>query len=58
MGMSDFYGAAVDAKSIEVIHRAPGLGIDFFDTSDMYGPASTVSQRRMRLLERDTPSGQ
>ncbi len=38
MGMSDFYGAAVDAKSIEVIHRALGLGIDFFDTSDMYGP--------------------
>jgi aryl-alcohol dehydrogenase-like predicted oxidoreductase len=37
MGMSDFYGPAEDARSIEVIHRALDLGIDFFDTADMYG---------------------
>jgi aryl-alcohol dehydrogenase-like predicted oxidoreductase len=37
MGMSDFYGPAEDAKSISVIHRALELGIDFFDTADMYG---------------------
>jgi aryl-alcohol dehydrogenase-like predicted oxidoreductase len=38
MGMSDFYGPADDKKSIRVIHRALELGMDFFDTADMYGP--------------------
>src|SRR5690554_7415532 len=37
MGMSDFYGPAEDARSTEVIHRALDMGIDFFDTADMYG---------------------
>jgi aryl-alcohol dehydrogenase-like predicted oxidoreductase len=37
MGMSDFYGPAEDAASISVIHRALELGINFFDTADMYG---------------------
>ncbi len=37
MGMSDFYGAADEARSIDVIHRALDLGLDFFDTADMYG---------------------
>ncbi len=37
MGMSDFYGPAEDAVSIEVIHRAIDLGINFFDTADIYG---------------------
>jgi aryl-alcohol dehydrogenase-like predicted oxidoreductase len=37
MGMSDFYGPAEEARSIEVIHRALDIGIDFFDTADAYG---------------------
>src|SRR5678815_3811445 len=38
MGMSDFYGAADEARSIATIHHALDLGIDFLDTADMYGP--------------------
>jgi aryl-alcohol dehydrogenase-like predicted oxidoreductase len=38
MGMSDFYGAADDAASIETMHRAIDLGVTFFDTADIYGP--------------------
>lgn len=37
MGMSDFYGPADEARSIAVIHRALDLGVNFFDTADMYG---------------------
>jgi aryl-alcohol dehydrogenase-like predicted oxidoreductase len=38
MGMSDFYGPTDDEQSTATIHRALELGVDFFDTSDMYGP--------------------
>jgi aryl-alcohol dehydrogenase-like predicted oxidoreductase len=38
MGMSDFYGAADDDRSIAAIHRALELGVTFLDTADMYGP--------------------
>lgn len=37
MGMSEFYGPTDDAKSLEVLERAFDLGINFFDTADMYG---------------------
>jgi len=38
MGMSEFYGTSNDAESIETIHRALDLGVNFLDTADMYGP--------------------
>jgi aryl-alcohol dehydrogenase-like predicted oxidoreductase len=38
MGMSEFYGARDEEESIRTIHRALELGVDFFDTADMYGP--------------------
>jgi aryl-alcohol dehydrogenase-like predicted oxidoreductase len=37
MGMSDFYGPSDDERSIDTLHHAIDLGIDFWDTSDMYG---------------------
>ena len=37
MSMSGTYGKSDDAGSIAVIHRALDLGIDFLDSSDMYG---------------------
>jgi aryl-alcohol dehydrogenase-like predicted oxidoreductase len=38
MGMSEFYGATDEGESLATLNRALELGIDFFDTSDAYGP--------------------
>ena len=38
MGMSQSYGIPDDAESIATIHRAIDLGVDFFDTAEVYGP--------------------
>lgn len=37
MSMSGTYGKGDDAQSIEVVHRALDLGMNFLDSSDMYG---------------------
>ncbi|RUA16896.1 MAG: aldo/keto reductase [Flavobacteriia bacterium] len=37
MGMSFAYGPTNDKESIKVLHKALDLGINFWDTADMYG---------------------
>jgi aryl-alcohol dehydrogenase-like predicted oxidoreductase len=37
MGMSQFYGPRDDAESTATLERALELGLDFFDTADVYG---------------------
>jgi aryl-alcohol dehydrogenase-like predicted oxidoreductase len=37
MGMSEFYGSFDDKESVNTLHKALDLGINFFDTADMYG---------------------
>ena len=37
MGMSGTYGKVDEAEAIATLHRAPEVGINFIDTSDMYG---------------------
>jgi len=39
MGMSQSYGSSFDdTESIATVHRAIELGVDFFDTAEVYGP--------------------
>ena len=37
MSMSNVYGKGDDAESIAVVHRALDLGVNFLDSSDLYG---------------------
>lgn len=37
-GAPDMYGKADDAEGIATIHRALELGVNFFDTAEVYGP--------------------
>lgn len=38
MGMSEFYGVTDEKENLATLQRALELGINFFDTADMYGP--------------------
>ncbi len=37
MGMSDFYGPADEDESIATLHHTLAIGLNFLDTSDVYG---------------------
>jgi len=37
MGMSEFYGSFDEQESIDTLRKAIDLGVDLFDTADMYG---------------------
>ena len=41
--MSQFYGVAGTDESIATIHAAIEVGVDFFDTSDVYGAAGAAT---------------
>ncbi|MBW6423470.1 aldo/keto reductase [Rhizobium sp. XQZ8] len=38
MGMSHGYGGQEEQESIRTLHRAVELGVNFFDTAEVYGP--------------------
>lgn len=38
MGMSNIYGPADEGEAIATLHRALELGVNFFDTAEVYGP--------------------
>jgi aryl-alcohol dehydrogenase-like predicted oxidoreductase len=38
MGMSEFYGETDEKESLSTLSRALDLGVNFWDTSDIYGP--------------------
>jgi aryl-alcohol dehydrogenase-like predicted oxidoreductase len=57
MGMSEFYGSVQEAESIATLHRAIELGVNFFDTADIYGPwtnemlvGKAIADRRDRVV--------
>ncbi len=37
MGMSDFYGKSDDVASLALLEKAVEMGVNFWDTADMYG---------------------
>ena len=39
-GMAEMYGAPDEQESVATVHRALELGINFFDTAEVYGPWS------------------
>ena len=56
-GMPLMYGAPDEVEGIATIHRALDLGIDFFDTAEVYGPyvneellARALGRRRSEVV--------
>jgi len=57
MGMSQFFGPTNDDESIATIHAALDLGVNFFDTSDIYGAADTTPGAPVRFGHNETLLG-
>jgi aryl-alcohol dehydrogenase-like predicted oxidoreductase len=57
MGMSDAYGPAYEAESIETIHRALELGVNLFDTSAAYGLRARTWNESTRQHREARPAG-
>ena len=51
MGMSEFYGARNDEESIKTLHRSFELGVNFWDTADMYGPYINEAEKPKKSLK-------
>src|SRR5689334_23193233 len=51
MGMSDSYGPADEQESIATLHRALDLGINFWDTADVYGDGANEELVSQVLVE-------
>ena len=52
MGMSEFYGASDDAESLKTLHHALNVGMNFWDTADMYGSGANERLLAHVLQER------
>ena len=57
MGMSEFYGPAIEALNLKVLHHAIDSGVNFLDTADMYGVganerllSSVLRERRSEIV--------
>jgi aryl-alcohol dehydrogenase-like predicted oxidoreductase len=55
MGMSHGYGQPDDHESLRVLHRSLELGIDFWDTAEIYGPFTNeeLLGRALKSFRRD-----
>jgi len=51
MGMSDSYGPADEQESMATLHRALDLGINFWDTADVYGDGANEELVSKVLVE-------
>lgn len=64
MGMSAAYGVADEKESIKTLYRALELGVNFWDTADVYGNGANeellskvlVEKRNQILLQQNSVS--
>lgn len=56
MGMSAAYGVADEKESIKTLHRALELGINFWDTADVYGNGANEELITIQSISRKKKS--